>query len=153
MTWLRRLDPETTQRKGLMIFWALCRQEVMSEAQRRSLEMNVGLISYAMLNTESVRARPMLSYVQLDSIAESSERHLLVLVSDPQLMYPKLFGPRGYKFIVTASGMEYAERIASSYSDHIDPNRFMEGWLAAKHQLAGIGSSRRDRERDPNERR
>lgn len=135
MTWLREDRPDILARPGSSIFSAVRLAGVINEGQRRTLAGNSRLITLAMQNGEIIKSARRPPKRQLEMRIATSRKYLLTLVTDNSVQYSKLFGGRGYQHVITEAGMVYARRVAPTYAELLNQEKFARAWQIFKTQM------------------
>jgi hypothetical protein len=137
LTFLRRQRPEVLARRGNSIGQALRHAQVLSESQRKTLGVNMALVSQVMRNAETMRGNRQPPKRKVEERCGITDLHLLLLViPDKAVQYDWVLGPKGkYLLVVTEAGMAYADGIAPQYSELLTPEKFMAGWQGFVKQV------------------
>jgi hypothetical protein len=155
MTWLREDRPDILARPGSSIFSAVRLAGVINEGQRRTLASNARLITLAMQNGEIIKGSRRPPKRQLEMRIATSRKYLLTLVTDQSVQYNKLFGGRGYQHVITEAGMVYARRVAPTYAELLNQEKFTRAWqifrtqMRASNARSSKGSGRQAGDRRP----
>jgi hypothetical protein len=116
---------------------------IFNESQRKQLANNTELVTLTMQNGEIIKRAHRPPARQLAACATSSDKRVLVLVTDSLVQYHRFFGVRGYQHVVTNDGMRYARGIAAHYAARIDHQRFAHAWNVFKTRMGAQNAKNR----------
>ena len=146
-TWLRRAEgrEHILATYPSSVYLAMQIAGVIDEPLRKGLGRNIDLINLAVPQCQTVRGKRRPYKREILQLAHTTDKLLIVLVVPAEnLQFARLFGPKGYRCVISDVGMAHADRVAQNYASVIDPERFISGaWAQLKDQMRAAGSQDR----------
>lgn len=121
---------------GTSVLHTMFIAKMVTKGQWLSAGTNTKLISYALPTTKVIRASRRPHKNTIDELARSIRELTIVVTKDNQLVYSKLFGPRGYQHVITDAGISHAMAVTGIPSQ----SAFNAAWLQHTRQMHAMNA-------------
>lgn len=153
LTWLEEDRGDMTPRRASMVFHTMRFANVIGEGEQRKISSNTRLITLGMEEMHIERGARKPPKKRIEQLVSTTSQRLVVLaVSNTMLDYSRLFGRDGYYLLASVAGMDYANSRSGPYG--ITKADFLAAWEATRTQLGRqIGAAKRASGKPPETRR